>query len=174
VFISLIIIKNEIERENDITLNFYERENREKKQGAYQVIAWYAGVASPSVLKRTTSGYFIFITLTLGKVCDNPILQESNGIFSGSGSTRNYESARFSTYHGTGWCGSGSTPYILLDLQKEYHITRVVTMGNREQTKWSEAYSMKYSHNKTLVDDSKPIKVFTIISFKDLEKEFES
>ena len=54
-------------------------------------------------------------------------------------------------------------PYLTLDLRKEYHITRVVTMGNKDQTKWSESYSMKYSHDKTLVDGSLELRVFVII-----------
>ena len=40
-----------------------------------------------------------------------------------------------------------SDPYLLLDLQKEYHITRVVVMGDKDQTEWSESYSMKYSRD---------------------------
>ena len=48
----------------------------------------------------------------------------------------------------------------MIDLQKEYHITRVVVMGNKDQTQWSESYSMKYSHNKTLVNTSSEIQVY--------------
>jgi hypothetical protein len=40
-----------------------------------------------------------------------------------------------------------SDPYLLLDLQKEYHITRVVVMGDKDQTEWSKSYSMKYSRD---------------------------
>jgi hypothetical protein len=58
----------------------------------------------------------------------------------------------------------------MLDLLKEYHITRVVTMGNRDQTKWSETYLMKYSHDETLLDDIQAMQVFTIINFKMQQK----
>jgi hypothetical protein len=35
-------------------------------------------------------------------------------------------------------------------------------MGDRDQTKWSESYSMKYSHDKTLVDKSSAIEVYVL------------
>ena len=89
----------------------------------------------------------------VGKVCDKPIL--SSATFSGSGST-NYNMASFTR---SGWCASGSTPYLLIDLRKEYHITRVVVMGNKDQTKWSELYSLRYSHSETLVHSSQPLQV---------------
>jgi hypothetical protein len=77
-------------------------------------------------------------------------------VFSGSGSS-NFKDARFS---GNGWCPAGSgNNYILLDLQKEYHIAQIVVMGNENQTTWSDSYSLKSSHNKTLVDGSSAIQV---------------
>ncbi len=87
-------------------------------------------------------------------MCDNnQLLHNPNTLpdsaFSGSGDSNNkYKDARFS---GHGWCPSGSsgTTYLLLDLQKEYHITRVVVLADREQTKWSDSYSLKYSHDTT-------------------------
>ena len=36
-------------------------------------------------------------------------------------------------------------------------------MGNKDQTKWSESYLMKYSHDKTLVDGSRAVRVFVMI-----------
>ena len=62
-----------------------------------------------------------------------------------------------------GWCGSGSVPYLLIDLGKEYYITQVVVMGNSEQTKWCESCSMRYSHSQALLDSNKPIEVSVII-----------
>ena len=50
----------------------------------------------------------------------------------------------------SGWCGSRSShSYLTLDLRKEYHITKVVIMGDKEQSKWSESYSLQYSRDKT-------------------------
>ena len=40
----------------------------------------------------------------------------------------------------------------MLDLRKEYHITRVVTMGNEDQTNWTESYTLKYSHNPSFLE----------------------
>ena len=120
-------------------------------------------VVACSLQKQKHTNQLFFITPTVGKVCDrdNRILRNSNAIFSGSGS-ENYNRARFYDY-GTGWCASGFMPYLMLDLRKEYRITRVVTMGNRDQTKWSESYSMQYSHDKTLVDRSSAVQVFVMI-----------
>jgi hypothetical protein len=67
-------------------------------------------------------------------------------VFSGSGdSTNKYENARISE---DGWCSSG-TGYLLLDLKKEYHITKVVLMADKEQTKWASSYILKYSNDIT-------------------------
>jgi hypothetical protein len=35
-----------------------------------------------------------------------------------------------------------------------------MVMGNKDQTQWSVSYSMKYSHDKTLVDTSGEIQVY--------------
>ena len=99
-------------------------------------------------------------------MCDKPLLRNRrtipNVVFSGSGDSNNsYKEARI---YSSGWCPSGSgTIYLLLDLQKEYHITRVVVMADREQTKWSESYSMTYSHDTSYKSS---IQVFmTVIKF---------
>ena len=89
----------------------------------------------------------------VGKVCDKPIA--SGATYSGSGS-RNYNMTSFAS---SGWCASASSPYLFIDLRKEYHITRVVVMGNKDQTKWSESYLLRYSHDRTLVHHSTSIKV---------------
>ena len=101
---------------------------------------------------------------TEGEICDKPLLEDihrtfPNKVFSGSGGSNDYQNARFT---GRGWCPSRSGSYLSLDLQKEYHITRVAVMGDRDQTKWSESYSMKYSHDKTLVDKSSAIEVYLL------------
>ena len=103
----------------------------------------------------TTDRYYNF---TVGKICDNPILNKSIPIFLGSG-FENYNTASFYSY---GWCASGSTPYLMLDLRTEYHITRVVTMGDKDQTNWSETYTLKYSHDKSLVDRNR-VEVYVMI-----------
>ena len=86
----------------------------------------------------------------VGEVCDKPLLKDGRifpkRVFSGRGGYKYYYLARFDY---DGWCASSSRAYLLLDLQKEYHITQVVVMGNKEQTKWSESYVMFYSHDKT-------------------------
>ena len=88
--------------------------------------------------------------ITTGKICSNPLLHDANAFrdsaFSGSGDpTDNYKDARITK---GGWCPSGSgSAYLLIDLQKEYHITGVVVMADEKQTKWSSSYSLKYSHD---------------------------
>ena len=106
-------------------------------------------VTSPIIFHLHMNSCIIFI---VGKVCYNPL---SSATFSGFGS-KNYNMASFTS---SGWCSSGSAPYLFIDLGNEYHITRVVVMGNKEQTKWSESYSLRYSHSQTLVHRSTPIKV---------------
>ena len=77
-------------------------------------------------------------------------------MFSGGGSS-NYKDARFTA---SGWCGTGfGTKYLLLDLQKEFHITRIVVMGNKDQTRWSEWYSLKYSQDESLLNGTSAIQV---------------
>ncbi|XP_028399358.1 uncharacterized protein LOC114522809 [Dendronephthya gigantea] len=83
------------------------------------------------------------------KICDKPALLQdestfADSVFSGSGSS-GYSNARFTK---DGWCTqTPQTHYLLIDLLKDYHITRVVTMGNKDQTKWSNQYTMTYSHD---------------------------
>jgi hypothetical protein len=89
---------------------------------------------------------------TTGKICDNPLLHDTtafpDSVFSGSGDSSNtYKDARITK---GGWCPSESgTAYLTLDLQKEYHITQVVVMADKQQTKWSGGYSMEFSHNNS-------------------------
>ena len=63
------------------------------------------------------------------------------------------------SFTSSGWCASGSRPHLLIDLQKEHHIRQVVVMGNKDQTKWSESYILRYSHRQTLVHGSTPMQV---------------
>ncbi|XP_028402574.1 receptor-type tyrosine-protein phosphatase S-like isoform X6 [Dendronephthya gigantea] len=85
------------------------------------------------------------------KICDKPALLQdettfADSVFSGSGSS-GYSNARFTK---DGWCTqTPQTHYLLIDLLKDYHITRVVTMGNKDQTKWSDQYIMTYSHDNS-------------------------
>ena len=98
---------------------------------------------------------FVF---NVGKICDKPLLHNAidfpDSIFSGSGYPHD---ARITE---AGWCPSRSgTKYLMLDLQKQYHIKQVVVMAVRSQARWSGSYSLKYSHNKTLVDGNSAIPV---------------
>ena len=73
---------------------------------------------------------------------------------------------------GKEWCANSSS-YLLLDLKNEYHITKVVIMGNKEQKKWSESYLLKYSHNKTLLDSIKAVEVkFAILYSEENSKKY--
>ena len=101
--------------------------------------------------------------MTVGKICDKPLLSNTGtfpgSVFSGSGDRYNgYKNARITE---GGWCASGSGSYLLVDLQNEYHITKVVVMGNKNQKKWSESYSLNYSHDKTYKNSQQ---VFTIVT----------
>jgi hypothetical protein len=104
---------------------------------------------------------FIF---TAGKIWDKPLLNDKrtfpDNVFSGRGGSPNYPNARFT---GNGWCSSTPGSYLLLDLQNEYHLTQVVVMGDKDQTKWSSSYSLQYSHSESLLNRSAAIKVFVII-----------
>ncbi|XP_028417344.1 receptor-type tyrosine-protein phosphatase F-like [Dendronephthya gigantea] len=96
----------------------------------------------PSTTRSTVSVPYVKC-----KMCNKPELLQNQATFSdsfvsGSGS-HSFMNARFDR---TGWCNDGRK-YLLIDLQKEYHITRVVTMGNRDQTKWISKYTMAYSHD---------------------------
>ena len=90
-------------------------------------------------------------------MCDKPLLRDTSifpktsAVYSGSGDPNNgYANAGIGS---SGWCASGPDNYLLLDLKKEYHITQVVVMGDKEQTKWSNSYSFKYSRDKINYDD---------------------
>ncbi|CAB4042576.1 retinoschisin-like, partial, partial [Paramuricea clavata] len=108
-------------------------------------------------LKPYATKFFVSLPYARCKICDNPILQDLTAAWTVSGSgSQNYSRSLFNSL---GWCASGSSPYLMLDLRKEYHVTRVVTMGNKDQTKWSESYSLKYSYDKTLVDDSRAVQI---------------
>jgi hypothetical protein len=82
-----------------------------------------------------------------------------NAVFSGRGGSNDYHQARF---YGDGWCSLGyGTEYLLINLQNDYHITRVVTMGNKQQTKWSNSYSLRYSRTETFVGGTAAVNVST-------------
>ena len=96
---------------------------------------------------------------TLGKLCDKPLLENTqifpNQVFSGKGGRSQYHLARFAN---DGWCAWSSIyNYLSLDLQKEYHITQVVVMGNKDQTRWSKSYVMRYGHDITYQNSIKVI-----------------
>ena len=95
----------------------------------------------------------------IGKICENPILESiPNTAFSGSGGSSGYEQA---TFYKDGWCSTGAGgEYILIDLQKEYHVTRIVTMGDKNQTVWSESYAMSYSHNSSVDQNSTQVSAY--------------
>ena len=103
----------------------------------------------PRGYTRTDVKIIIYISsfFTSGKMCDKPLLRKTSisPVYSGSGDLQNgYANAGIKS---NGWCASGPDSYLLLDLKKEYHITEVVVMGDKEQTKWSNSYSFKYSHD---------------------------
>ena len=89
------------------------------------------------------------------KICNKPLLTcartFANKVFSGKGGS-DYQNAKFSR---SGWCAPTLGTYLLLDLHKEYHITHVALLGNRDQTMWSSSYAMQYSHAETLVHESR-------------------
>ena len=84
-------------------------------------------------------------------MCDNPLLYDGSTFqdshFNGSGSllSDEYKKARITN---EGWCPTGAgSAFLLIDLQKEYHITQVVVMADKEQKMWSSSYSMEYGHD---------------------------
>ena len=100
--------------------------------------------------------YTFLLLLYLGKICDQPTIPIIPA---------DHEASLKSS----GWCASGSVPFLLIDLGKEYHITRVITMGDRDQTKWSDSYSLRYSHDKSLLEQSRGIQVichFKLLQFR--------
>ena len=103
------------------------------------------------------------IYLPAGTICDNQLLNDDNiflnSNFGGNGGS-SFHKARFTK---TGWCSSTPGSYLTIDLQNEHNITQVVVMGDKDQTKWSGSYSLKYSHDESLVDSSRAVQV----SFKE-------
>ena len=82
---------------------------------------------------------------------DTSIFPQTSAVYSGSGDPNNgYANAGIKS---NGWCATGPDSYLLLDLKKEYHITQVVVMGDKEQTMWSSKYSFKYSRDKINYED---------------------
>ncbi|XP_028402588.1 receptor-type tyrosine-protein phosphatase F-like [Dendronephthya gigantea] len=110
-------------------------------------------------LVPSTTTAKVDITYAECKICDNQLLNNEStfpdNIFRGNGGNSFYE-ARFTK---GGWCSSTSGSYLTIDLQKEYHITRVLVIGDKDQTKWSRSYSLKYSHNESLVDSSRVVQI---------------
>ena len=109
-----------------------------------------SGTSCCAHLEPSTSTTSIRIPYVRCKICNNPLLHNAtafpDSVFSGSGDSSNkYKDARITK---GGWCPSesGST-YLLLDLQKQYHVTQAVVMADKKQTKWSGSYSLKYSHD---------------------------
>ena len=104
---------------------------------------------------------FVLPDLNLGKICNKPLLQKQTDfpdhVFSGSFPSNNSKEARIT---GKGWCAPPGS-YLLIDLQREYHITQVVTMGRETgiDSLWSKSYSLKYSHDKALVDRKRSVQV---------------
>mgnify|MGYP002804272789 CR=1 FL=1 len=92
----------------------------------------------------------ISVIFSAGRMCENQLLHHDSlfpdSVFSGSGDSNNeYHDARITK---GGWCPSvSSSVYLLIDLQKDYHVTQIVTLADKEQRMWSSSYSLKYSHN---------------------------
>ena len=101
---------------------------------------------------------FAFI-ITVGKICDKPLLQDArtfpDHVFYGSGGP-NYQNARLTK---AGWCASGSRPYLLINLKKEYHLTQVVVITDKTQR--SSRYSLTYGRGPWDNSDS-PILVLIL------------
>ena len=124
-------------------------------QLSLQCVCCKDGVLLVTNLHNILEHHSVCFLFTPGKLCDKPLLKETqifpDRIFSGRNS-ENYSLARFAN---GGWCPRNSSAYLLIDLQREYHITRVVVMANKNQTKWSGSYLMKYSRDKTYKHDQK-------------------
>jgi hypothetical protein len=107
--------------------------------------------------RAADASYFIeiFYFTNTGKICDNPLLYDTrtfpDSIFSGrdnTGARTEYKDARITS---GGWCPSSytrSSVYLLLDLQKEYHITGVLIMSDKDQTKHSRVHTLEYSRER--------------------------
>lgn len=90
----------------------------------------------------------VLITLNIGEVCPhNTIIQDKTVYSSNAFRKYNFTKARFGE---NGWCTkNGEEEYLLIDLEKEYQITRVVTMGDRDlQKKWIGMFTFTYSPNR--------------------------
>ena len=90
-------------------------------------------------------------------MCDKPLLSDTiiSPVYSGSGDRKNgYAKAGIKS---SGWCASGPNSYLLLDLKNEYHITQVVVMADKEQTKWSSSYSFKYNRDEINYEDRRQV-----------------
>jgi hypothetical protein len=90
--------------------------------------------------------YFNYI----GKICDNPLLYNESifpdSVFSGYGNGRNspikYKDARITN---GGWCPTQyNFAYLYIDLKKEYHITQILVMTDKEQKEFSGLHYLKY------------------------------
>ncbi|XP_028410756.1 uncharacterized protein LOC114533438 isoform X2 [Dendronephthya gigantea] len=109
------------------------------------------GTSCCAHLVLSTTRSFVSVPYVKCKMCNEPELLQNrttfpDSVFSGSGS-HSFMNARFDR---SGWCTEINRPkYLLIDLQKEYHITRVVTMGNKDQTKWIGQYIMAYSFDNS-------------------------
>ena len=104
---------------------------------------------------------FVLSVLNLGKICNKPLLKNQTDfpdhVFSGSCPSNDSKKLRITQKDGCAPRGS----YLLIDLQREYHITQVVTMrrATERDSPWSESYLLKYSHNEALVDRKKSVQV---------------
>ena len=99
---------------------------------------------------------------TVGKICNKPLLQNArtfpDSVFSGSGGP-NYQNARLTK---AGWCASGSRPYLLINLQKEYHLTQVVVITHNTQR--SSRYSLTYRRAaRTWISMDRAVQVFVTV-----------
>jgi hypothetical protein len=97
---------------------------------------------------------------TVEKICEKPLLQDTrtfpDDVFSGSGDS-NYPNVRLTR---TGWCASGSRPYLLINLRKEYHLTQVVVITDKTQR--SSTYSLIYGRARTWINRDIPIQVLIL------------
>ena len=97
------------------------------------------------------------------KICEKPLLQNTrtfpDDVFSGSGGS-NYQNARLTE---AGWCASGSRPYLLINLQKEYHLTQVVVITHNTQR--SSRYSLTYRRaTRTWISMDRAVQVFVTVT----------
>ncbi|CAB4010349.1 neuronal cell adhesion molecule isoform X1 [Paramuricea clavata] len=148
---------------NDISSNFQIGAGRDIATGSLVCYSKRPRETSCCInLVPSTSTSNTKMTWAKCKICDKPLSLSDdnkfsrNKVFSGSGGSKYYGNVRSNR---VGWCASGSTSYLLLDLQKEYHLTHVMVIADRKQTKWSNSYSMKHSRAETLIDSSRSIQI---------------